>query len=338
MSQQSTYLKPADSIRINNILSGQAQSAMLEEIRSGLQARPKAIASKFFYDAYGSKLFEQITRLPEYYPTRMEKKLIQQAAVRLQQKGGIDEIVEIGSGDPGKIELIIEQLDYSQLIYRPIDFSQAAMVESASWLVKRFPGLQIEGLVADFTRQLHRLPPGRKRLICFFGSTIGNFNRNQAQQLLDQISAVMQPGDRLLLGLDRVKDRQVLESAYNDSQGLTARFNRNSLKVLNQTAQTNFDPAAFEHVAFYHERARRIEMHLQAKNDMAINSPYWPTTITIAQGERIHTENSHKFTEADIEHLSASSGLVIDHILTDPKQWFSLVHSILPGKYDDAVN
>jgi len=339
MNTQSSTISNQSQVQVKNYLPKLGRQAIIQEIKLGLTSKNKVISSKYFYDATGSKLFEKITKLPEYYPTRTEMALIKQLASSINGNFDYQDIVEIGSGDASKITILLNHLsDHQSIIYRPVDVSQSALEESAQDLINLFPGLKVHGMVADFMKQLNLLPEGNKRLICFFGSTIGNFNREQGQYLINQISQVLRPGDKLLLGLDRVKDSQVLESAYNDSQTITAQFNRNILMVINKLAGTNFDSTAFEHIAFFNEQEARIEMHLKAKQDMIITSPFWNEVIPIRSGETIHTENSHKFTDEHIAQLAKSSGLVTETILTDPNQWFSLVQFSKPSQVSYATN
>ena len=315
-------------LRVDNFLPKIGRSAMIQKALHGLRADNKHISSMFFYDAEGSKLFEAITRLPEYYLTRTEMSLLRQAARDIGPHLSDVEIVELGSGDCSKISAFLEGLpDFvsSSARYMPIDVSQTAIEQSAGHLLKQFPGLTIRGIVADFTTQIDLIGDGDKRLFCLFGSTIGNFSRSEAAGLLVRLEAVMQPGDGLLLGVDRVKDRRMLENAYNDSQEVTASFNRNILKVVNALAGTDFDPQAFSHVAFYNETESRIEMHLKVDKAMTITCPHFENPLAIGQEESIHTENSHKFTDAHIDELAAQSNLTIQNVLTDSNQWFSLV-------------
>jgi L-histidine N-alpha-methyltransferase len=197
-------------------------------------------------------------------------------------------------------------------------------------LMAAFPHLAIHGIVADFTIQLDRIPNGNKRLFCFFGSTIGNFSEEQVERFFAHLCATMNSGDRLLLGLDRVKEKKILENAYNDREGITAAFNRNILNAVNDLAETDFIPQAFSHIAFYNDADRRIEMHLEARRDMIVTSPHLDAPLIVEQGERIHTENSHKFTDASIAALAVDHGLTIEMVYTDRNRWFSLVQYIKP--------
>jgi L-histidine N-alpha-methyltransferase len=330
---------PAESIavnsqiRVDNYLPRVGNESVANEILDGLRTGKKRISSKYFYDATGSKLFEAITRLPEYYPTRTERPLIKAAAERIAQDVDLSDIVELGSGDCSKISILLGRIQPSAartLRYIPVDVSQTAIEGSAEMLVAGLPHLAIHGIVADFTIQLDRIPNGNKRLFCFFGSTIGNFSKGQIKRFFSHLCATMHSGDRLLLGLDRVKEKQILENAYNDREGITAAFNRNILNVVNDLAETDFYPQAFNHIAFYNDADQRIEMHLEARRDVIVTSPHLDDPLIVEQGERIHTENSHKFTDAAIAALAVDHGLAIEAVYTDRNQWFSLVQYIKP--------
>lgn len=321
---------PTQHVTIENLLPRIGKEDLIRKIVAGLTCRPKYIPSVFFYDAAGSKLFERITHMAEYYPTRTEKALLWKLAPRLGNTIKDMDIVELGSGDCSKISILFDCIDglaIDTIRYVPVDVSRKAIEESADVLTSIYPKLTVHGVVADFLTQLHLLPSGRKRLFCFLGSTIGNLTEEQQSSFLWTLAQLMRPSDSLLLGLDMVKPKEVLEKAYNDNAGITAAFNRNILKVVNGLSQTDFDPDAFDHVAFYNERDYRIEMHLEARKDMVITSPVIPSPIVVNRSERIHTENSHKFTPARITELIGAAGLETESILMDPNQWFSLVRA-----------
>jgi L-histidine N-alpha-methyltransferase len=239
------------------------------------------------------------------------------------------DIVELGSGDCSKISILFDAIsreNIETIRYIPVDVSQSAILKSAESLVKRIPNITIHGLLADFLKHLSVIPDDRSRLFCFFGSTLGNFSRKQAIQFLMDLKSIMKPGDQLLLGLDMVKEIKILENAYNDHRGITCAFNKNILNVVNHYAETTFDPALFEHLAFYNETKKRIEMRLKALVDVEVSCPKFPYTIRLKKGETIHTENSHKYTLGHISYFSLITGLKLNNIYTDRNQWFSLVH------------
>lgn len=199
------------------------------------------------------------------------------------------------------------------------------MRKSAAGLTDKFPGLQVHGLLADFMHHLDGLPGEDRRLVCFFGSTIGNLTREQSIKFLSEIREMMHGDDSLLVGFDMVKEIDILEAAYNDSQGITAAFNRNILTAVNNIAGTVFNPGRFKHLAFYDPAKMRIEMHLEVLEDMEIHSPHFRHDIHLRKGETIHTENSHKFTGELINAMAEKAGLKVRNIYTDKKRWFSLV-------------
>ena len=314
---------------ISNFLKEENKNEVIDEIFAGLSAPQKYVSSRFFYDCKGSLLFEKITRLPEYYPTRTEKSILARAGKELIDNHDQLDIIELGSGDCSKISIFLEHVDKTQLSrirYIPVDVSEAAILKAADCLNIKFPGLKIHGLLADFMKHLSVLPNEGNRLICFFGSTFGNLTGKQGAAFLKDIRSIMKPGDRFLIGLDMVKDIAVIEAAYNDKQGITAEFNKNILSVLNSYAHTDFNIALFNHRAFFNRDKSRIEMHLVATADMVIQSDLFPGRVEISKDETIHTENSNKFTLGDIERFSDDMQLTIGKIYSDEKRWFSLVN------------
>jgi len=236
--------------------------------------------------------------------------------------------VELGSGDPSKISLLLQQIqteNHSDLHYFPVDISPSALENSLLQLEKEFPDIKVTAIVADFMHQLDKLPKVRNRLFCFLGSTIGNFQPVEMSGFLKNLGHAMEAGDHLLLGLDMVKDPRVLHRAYNDSQEVTAAFNKNILNVVNGIIDSGFDSTNFEHLAFYNERERRVEMHLKANRDQKIRINGNQETLDIKEGDTIHTENSYKFKSEDIESIGRQAGLKPVSVFTDENKWFSLV-------------
>ena len=207
----------------------------------------------------------------------------------------------------------------------PIDVSYAAVETSSNILSKRFPGINIHGIVADLNHQLEVIPNNRKKIICFLGSTIGNFTMSEAKDFLIRLADIMNPEDLLLAGFDLVKGKEIIENAYNDSKKITEQFNKNILDVVNGIIGTDFDSDSFDHVAFYNEELSRIEMNLRANKDVDISSSFFDSTINIKMGESIQTEISNKFTIKDIDYLSQSSELEIRNIFKDENEWFAVV-------------
>jgi len=316
-------------VKLINYLPDIGINKVREEISTGLKAFPKYISSKFFYDERGSKLFEAITKLNEYYPTRTEKKVLITIGKELNLDFSKLSIIELGSGDSSKIRLLLRQIPENKLStikYFPVDISQSAIEMAAKKLTDEFPMIKIEGIVADFMYQLNLIPKAEKRLFCFFGSTIGNLNMSEIEQFMKFLGEEMQEGDSFLLGIDMIKNTAVLEKAYNDEQQITADFNKNILNVINRIAKTNFKSADFEHLAFYNEEKNRIEMHLKARKDMIIAFNSEADKFHIKKGETIHTENSLKFNNDNIKSMGFWAGMNTEKIFTDDNQWFSLVH------------
>lgn len=316
------------NITIRNLLPEIGIDRIRNEIISGITAKEKRISSTYFYNDYGSKLFEKITQLVEYYPTRTEKSILKDIAPLLMN-GNAKEIIELGSGDCSKISILFEaneNIAQESFMYIPVDVSESAINKSATELSLQFPHLQIKGYVADFMCQLNEIPHSEKeRLICFFGSTIGNFSLKQAGQIISALRKNIEPGDELLIGFDLVKPEPVLNAAYNDAQGITSAFNKNILDSVNSIIDSNFKKENFDHISFYNRKKSRMEMHLEANNEFEVDSPFMPHPIRFKKGDRIHTENSHKYTMEHIRKLAVDNGLNVSNIYTDSKKWFALV-------------
>ncbi len=331
MDFQQREVSVIERIEISNLLPEIGVESIQNEMLEGLQRSEKYISSKFFYNEKGSVLFEQITQLKEYYPTRTEKSILTKTAPSLMEGVYDTQIVELGSGDCSKISILLDAIsnaNYSNINYIPVDVSSSAIETSADGLINRYPDLNIQGYVADFMGNLDFLPHADKRLLCFFGSTIGNLLKIDAEAMMKRISAAMNKGDKLLLGMDLVKEEAILNAAYNDAEGVTAAFNKNIVNKVNDVIGTSFDAEKFEHNAFFNKEKMRIEMHLIATENMTQFSPYSPTEIWIKKGESIHTENSHKYTFEDIDLFAKISGLVLKTIHTDENKWFGLAEFI----------
>jgi L-histidine N-alpha-methyltransferase len=304
-----------------------ANSRMLAEVAAGLSAPQKELSPKYFYDQRGSELFEAITRLPEYYPTRTERALLEEWMPELMAQLGIRTLIELGAGNAEKSRIILDAMRATGLaeLYVPIDVSATFLSQTAVQLRREYPGLTVEPAIADIAEELNlprRIP--HPALYAFLGSTIGNFYPPAAIRLLARVRAAMEPSDRFLVGVDLRKDIARIEAAYNDSQGLTAEFNRNMLLVLNHELGADFDPRAFEHRAFYDTGAHRIEMHLVSSRDQRVTIPGLEP-VTFARGESIRTEISTKYDRESVAALFAAAGLRIDAWPTDPTTPFGLV-------------
>jgi len=311
-------------VKITNLLPEIGIEDMRAEIVQGLTSERKYISSKYFYNEAGSRLFEEITLLPEYYPTRTEKRILKSVAPALMDSLIGYDIIELGSGDCSKISILFRTLPENpgRLIhYLPMDVSHSAILKSARGLSRYYPDLVIEGYVVDFTTQFNMIRRDNPALICFFGSTIGNFDHKISRELLSNISKHMKKGDALLLGMDLVKPQPILHAAYNDEQGLTEAFNKNILLSVNDIINSNFNPDEFKHLAFYNNNMSRIEMHLVANTDISIGSPFFPEDLVFKRGESIHTENSHKYTDTDIREFARAAGLDHKNTFTDKNSW-----------------
>lgn len=316
-----------DRVSITNLLQEIGQEEVIEEIVSGLFVQGRYISSKYFYNKKGSLLFEEITRLKEYYPTRTEKGILTQIAPGLMNQYGNHEIIELGPGDHSKVSILLNAasaLELPNIRYLPLDISQPALRNSAEELVRLFPNLHVEGYAVDFLSQFGSIKRNRPALICFFGSTIGNFEWETSLQLLQNISKQMKVGDILLLGMDMVKPEPVLHLAYNDARGVTREFNLNILNSVNDLIQSDFRTSDFDHLAFFNQKKSRIEMHLVARRDIIVKSPHFHEHLQLDAGDSIHTENSHKYTAEHIDAIVNITGLHLNQTHTDALGWFAL--------------
>lgn len=305
---------------------GGAPQSMAQEVLDGLRASPKRIPSKYFYDERGSRLFEEITRLPEYYLTRTEQAILDRHAADMIELAGTEELVELGSGAARKIRTLIEAglAAGSLRRYIPVEVSQEIVESSALALARAYPQLEVHALVGDFELHLGKLADGGRRTIAFLGSTIGNFSEEEAIGFLRKVLHVMRPQDRLLLSTDLIKDRAVIEAAYNDSAGVTADFNRNILNVLNRHLDGNFDPAQFEHVAFFDEAHGRIESYLRSVRPQSVRLAAIELVVELAEGERIWTEVSCKYDRERLSRMLAAAGMKIERSFTDDDRNFAV--------------
>jgi len=309
------------------------QNLLLEEFASdvlqGLSARKKYLPPKYFYDSRGSKLFEAICRTTEYYVTRTEHTILCRNADSIVAMIPKDtSLVEFGSGNSVKTQLLIEALlrRNNMLRYHPIDISSAALASSERELLQQYPSLHIGTIHAEYfdgMESLSTISTGPK-LILFLGSNIGNFEPNEAINFLSEIRNRMNADDRLLIGVDMVKDIAVLEAAYNDSHGVTAEFNLNLLRRIDRELDADFDLAAFRHLALFNPAKSRIEMHLESLEDQIVTIRTIDKQFTFVKGETIHTENSYKYSESDLRMLFGNSALNLIEQWTDEKRYFTV--------------
>jgi L-histidine N-alpha-methyltransferase len=300
---------------------------MLAEVAAGLSAPQKELPPKYFYDHRGSELFEEITRLPEYYPTRTERALLKAWMPELIPRLGTRSLIELGAGSAEKTRIILSAMRNAGTadLYVPVDVSATFLNQTAGRLRREYRGLAVEPVVADISEDF-ALPRGvpHPALYAFLGGTIGNFYPPAAIRLLSRIKTAMGPSDRFLLGVDLRKDVSRIEAAYNDSQGVTAAFNRNMLLVLNHELGSNFDPAAFEHLAFYERRTHRIEMHLVSIVPQEVRIP-GIGIVSFSPDETIRTEISCKHDRGSVKELFAAAGLRMEIWKPDPEALFALV-------------
>lgn len=306
------------------------------DARAGLTATEKWLPPRWFYDARGSELFEEITRLPEYYPTRAEREILVARAAEIAEVTGARTLVELGSGSSDKTRLLLDALrGQGQLTsFIPLDVSAAALREAVAGLRADYPGLDVHGVVADFGQHLKRLPTAPSRLVAFLGGTIGNLVQAERARFLTDLRGVLEPGEWLLLGADLVKDPAVLVPAYDDSAGVTAAFNRNVLTVLNRELGADFDPEVFAHRAVWNAEQEWIEMRLRATRPIRVRVPGLDLTVDFAEGEEVRTEVSAKFRREGLAAELAASGYHLHRWWTDPAGRFSL--SLARAAADDS--
>jgi L-histidine Nalpha-methyltransferase len=299
--------------------------ALRAEIWAGLHLPQKELSPRFFYDAHGSALFDRITTLPEYYPTRAERALLEQFGAPWIAGFGARAIVELGAGSAEKTRVLLAALGGEAPLYAPIDISRSYLDEVAESLAEELPALTVTPLEADIARDLP-LPAvlPEPAVLAFLGSTIGNFAPRAAARLLARVAAALRPADRFLLGVDLKKDTATLEAAYNDADGVTAAFNLNMLRVLNRDAGTDFDLNAYRHRAFYDESLGRIEMHLVATAAQQVRVPGCGA-VGIEEAESIRTEISTKYDHAQVGGMLGSAGLALEHWFTGADRAFALV-------------
>jgi L-histidine N-alpha-methyltransferase len=309
-----------------HLAADSAARALRRDVRDGLKATPKMLPPKWFYDSAGSDLFDQITRLPEYYPTRTEAQILRDHSTEIAAATGADTLVELGSGTSEKTRMLLSALrDHGSLRrFIPFDVDPTVLRSAGAALETEYADLEIEAVCGDFEEHLGKIPQGGRRLIVFLGSTIGNFTTAPRASFLATLADTMAPGDALLLGTDLVKDADRLVRAYDDTQGVTARFNRNVLAVVNRELEADFDVDAFAHVARWNPDAQRIEMWLRATQPQRVRVKALDLSVDFADGEEMLTEVSCKFRPDDVAAELATAGLRRTHFWTDPAGDFAL--------------
>ncbi|HMS32498.1 MAG TPA: L-histidine N(alpha)-methyltransferase [Ignavibacteria bacterium] len=299
-----------------------------EDVREGLTSKDKFLSPKYFYDKRGSELFEQICGTEEYYPTRTETDILKDLSGIIAQRNTDKKmLVELGSGSSVKTDLLIKSFlsERNTFKYIPIDVSDI-IIKSSAILTDKYPGLNVDAVISFYEEGMNFTvqTDSSAKLILFLGSSIGNFSGEERTNFMKMLKTYMNESDRLLIGFDMIKDKEVLEKAYNDRKGITAEFNLNILQRINNELGGNFDPSEFEHIAFYNESMCRIEMHLRARSKMTFEIKEIGEKISFEAGEMIHTENSYKFSRQTINELAENSGLEFSDYYADEKNYFSI--------------
>jgi L-histidine N-alpha-methyltransferase len=305
--------------------------ALEADVRAGLGTTPKSLPPKYFYDDRGSELFDAITRLPEYYPTRTERGILVDRAADVVGATKATTLVELGSGTSEKTRLLLDAFTAAGVLERfvPFDVSEATLRQSASAIAREYPGVEVHAVVGDFDHHLACIPRGGTRVVAFLGSTIGNFAPGPRATFLAEIAAALDPGDAFLLGTDLVKDPSRLVAAYDDAAGVTADFNRNVLRVVNHALDADFDPEAFAHVARWDADAEWIEMRLRAGAPQKVTVGALGMDVRFTSGEELRTEISAKFRRTGVEAELDAAGLRLAEWWTDPAGDFALSLSFL---------
>ena len=306
-------------------------AALRRDVVDGLQAVPKVLPPKWFYDHRGSQLFDEITRLPEYYPTEAEREILLGNAAAIIASADADTIVELGSGTSDKTLALLDAARQHGRLRRfmPFDVSEPFLRASVDRLSERYPGLQLHGVVGDFDSHLHHLPSGGRRLVAFLGGTIGNYPPVERKEFFTRIVATMEPGDHLLLGTDLVKSPARLELAYNDPGGITAAFNKNILEMINRELGADFQTAQFDHVAQWDTEEEWIRLGLRSRVDQRVRIPSLELEVVFQAGELMRTEVSAKFRPERLAEELAAVGLDLTGWYTDSRGDFGVSLSVL---------
>ncbi|WP_137147202.1 L-histidine N(alpha)-methyltransferase [Mycolicibacterium sp. CR10] len=315
----------------NYLAADAAEAALRRDVHNGLIQEPKSLPPKWFYDSVGSDLFDQITRLPEYYPTRAEAQILRTRAGEIAAASGADTLVELGSGTSEKTRMLLDALRDRGSLHRfvPFDVDATVLRAAGAAIEQEYPGIEIDAVCGDFEEHLGKIPDAGRRLVAFLGSTIGNLTPGPRADFLASVAELLQPGDALLLGTDLVKDTDRLVRAYDDSAGVTARFNRNVLAVVNRELGADFDVDSFEHVARWNDAEERIEMWLRSTRAQQVRITGLDLDVDYADGEEMLTEVSCKFRRDGVDAELAAAGLRRTHWWTDEAGDFGLSLSVL---------
>lgn len=310
-----------------NLPPGGPLSGMAADVRAGLTRPFKELSPRYFYDERGSELFERITELEEYYPTRCERAILEAESDRICEAANRPaSLIELGSGSARKTRVLLDAMHSSGCLetFCPVDISEEITRETADRIAAEYDGISVRGLVCDFEFDLERVPVGGPRVIALLGGTVGNFAPHQRAGFLRRIANLLGPEDRFLLGTDLVKDQATLEAAYNDSQGVTAEFNKNVLAVLNRELGADFDPDAFEHVARWDPENLWVDIRLRSLANQVVNVGALDMLVPFAAGEEMRTEISTKFMRPGLEGIYAEAGLELTDWWTDPDGLYAL--------------
>jgi L-histidine N-alpha-methyltransferase len=314
-------------VRIDTHLAPGGERSLADDVLDGLTRPFKELPPKHFYDSRGAELFDRICELPEYYPTRSERSILEESAPAIAEATRAAELVELGSGTAAKTRLLLDALAATGHLrrYVPVDVTESMVRTSAEELVAEYPGLEVHGVIGDFERHLGELPPAQgARLLAFLGGTLGNFTPGSRRRMLRAMARLLAPEDHLLLGCDLVKDPAVIEAAYDDSAGVTAEFNRNVLHVINRELDADFAPEHFAHVAFFDRRHEWVEMRLRSERAQTVRVGALDLEVVFAAGEEMRTEVSAKFTPERMRGDLAAAGLDLAGWYTDSQEMFAL--------------
>jgi L-histidine N-alpha-methyltransferase len=329
---------PEESIRIDSHLDGSQERSLAEDVLDGLTKPFKELPPKHFYDARGAELFDRICELPEYYPTRAERSILERNAAELAALTGAVELVELGSGTAAKTRVLLDALQAAGTLarYVPVDVTESMVRDCAETLTEEYPGLRVHGVIGDFERHLDGVPAAiGPRIVAFLGGTVGNFQPGSRRRFLRSIGRLLGPDDHLLMGTDLVKDPGVLEAAYDDEQGVTAEFNLNVLRVLNRELDADFDPDDFDHIALFDTQHEWIEMRLRSRREHTTLVRALDLSVHFDAGEEVRTEISAKFTPERLQGDLAAAGLELVRWFTDPDELFALTLSRVAGASSD---
>ncbi|MFJ9313454.1 L-histidine N(alpha)-methyltransferase [Pimelobacter simplex] len=307
-----------------------ASGSLADDVRRGLTRHPRTLPPRWLYDDHGSALFDQITRLPEYYPFAAERAILETHADEIVAASGATSLIELGSGTSEKTRLLLDAFTRSGQLTRfaPVDVSEATLREAAEQIAERYPGLEVAAVVGDFTLHLAQLPAGGRRMVAFLGGTIGNLYLEERRAFLGAVADVLEPGDSLLLGTDLVKSADRLIAAYDDAQGVTEEFVRNALVVVNRELGGDFDPAAFSYVPFWDPHMERMDLRLRAEVPQRVTIPGAELVLDLAVGEEIRIEISSKFRVSRIAAELEGAGLGVARVWTDAAGDFALTLAV----------